>query len=59
MTSKTSPQHAAPWESLTPANMTAEREAANWKRTNGTHIPGNGAHRKESAILGFFRRIAA
>ena len=58
MSSKTSPQHAAPWESLTEANMTAEREAANWKRLTGTHTPGNGAHRKESAIQGLLRRIA-
>ena len=59
MSSKTSPQHAAPWESLTDANLTAEREAANWKRLTGTAIPGNGAHRKLSAMETLFRRLAA
>ena len=59
MSSKTSPQHAAPWEELTDANLTAEREAWNWKRLNGTAVPGTGAHRKPSIMETLFRRSAA
>ena len=59
MSSKSSPQHAAPWENITSTQAQAEYEAWNWKRTNGTAIPGNGRRRKPSIMETLFRRTAA
>jgi hypothetical protein len=52
-------KHAAPWEDVTGENLEAERVAANWKRTNGSAIPGNGRRRKPSIMSALFRRNAA
>jgi len=59
MSSKNGPQHAAPWEDITSENAQAEYDAWNWRRTNGSSIPGNGLHRKPSIMSALFRRNAA